>query len=71
MNMNLPLSPQYNGKKFECCSVTMNVFLCLVDYYHHLQDQERDALALHLIQQSLDDSMLDKDETTISDPGGY
>ena len=46
MSMNLPLQPQYNGKNFGCWSVRMNDFLCLVDYYHNLHDQGRDALAL-------------------------
>jgi hypothetical protein len=66
MSMNLPLPPQYNGKNFECWSVRMNVFLCLVDCYHNLHDQERDALALQIIQQALDDSMLHKVATTTS-----
>ena len=41
-------------------------FLCLVGCYHNLHDEERDALALHLIQQDLDGSMLHKVATTIS-----
>jgi hypothetical protein len=60
MSMNLPLPPEYNGKNFECWSIRMKVFLCLVDYYHNIHDQERATLALQIIQQALDESMLHK-----------
>jgi hypothetical protein len=44
----------------------MNTYLCLVDCYHNIHDQERDVLALNIIQQALDDSMLHKVATTTS-----
>lgn len=44
----------------------MNTSLRLVDGYHNLHDQERDALELQIIQQALDGSMLHKVATTTS-----
>jgi len=41
--MNLPLPLQYNGKNFECWSIRMNAFLCLVDCYPNLHDEEMDS----------------------------
>jgi hypothetical protein len=60
MSMNLLLSPQYNGDNLECCFIRMNSFLFLLDCYHSLHDQERDAVALQHIQQASDDIMLHK-----------
>lgn len=56
--VDLPSPPQFNGTNFAMWTSRMKVYLRYVDTHVELNDEAKDALALHLIQLAVDDRLM-------------
>lgn len=56
--VDLPSPPQFNGMNFDIWTSRMRVYLRYVDTHVELNDEAKDALALHLIQLAVDDKLM-------------
>ena len=58
--MDLPPPPQFNGTNFSMWTSRVRVYLRYVDTHVDMNDEAKDALALHLIQRAVDDRLMQK-----------